>query len=145
MQLWFCPILAFLLGSGRSSRFYQELREKRGIAHWVWAGTWGAQECGLFAAEAVDAALGGLAHRVAAGEDEVGAEQALRLFVDGALGADTALLREKDGSVHGIRIHPQEELDAMVARTHRAGLRVEAHAIGDAAAAAAWLACHARK
>ena len=45
-------VLAFLLGSGRSSRFYQELREKRGIAHWVWAGTWGAQECGLFAAEA---------------------------------------------------------------------------------------------
>jgi predicted amidohydrolase YtcJ len=61
----------------------------------------------------------------------------VKLFVDGALGADTALLREKDGSVHGIRIHPQEELDAMVARTHRAGLRVEAHAIGDAAAAAA--------
>ncbi len=45
-------VLAFLLGSGRSSRFYQELREKRGIAHWVWAGAWGAQECGLFAAEA---------------------------------------------------------------------------------------------
>lgn len=45
-------VLAFLLGAGRSSRFYQELREKRGIAHWVWAGTWGAQECGLFAAEA---------------------------------------------------------------------------------------------
>lgn len=45
-------VLAFLLGSGRSSRFYQELREKLGIAHWVWAGAWGAQECGLFAAEA---------------------------------------------------------------------------------------------
>lgn len=45
-------VLAFLLGSGRSSRLYQELREKRGVAHWVWAGAWGAQECGLFNIEA---------------------------------------------------------------------------------------------
>ncbi|MDZ4288255.1 MAG: pitrilysin family protein, partial [Prosthecobacter sp.] len=44
-------VLAFLLGSGRSARLYQELREKRGIAHWVWAGAWGAQECGLFNVE----------------------------------------------------------------------------------------------
>ncbi|HYF37159.1 MAG TPA: insulinase family protein, partial [Prosthecobacter sp.] len=44
-------VLGFLLGSGRSARLYQELREKRGIAHWVWAGAWGAQECGLFSAE----------------------------------------------------------------------------------------------
>lgn len=44
-------VLAFLLGSGRSSRLYQELREKRGIAHWVWAGAFGAQECGLFSTE----------------------------------------------------------------------------------------------
>lgn len=45
-------VLAFLLGSGRSSRLYQELREKRSIAHWVWAGAWGAQECGIFNTEA---------------------------------------------------------------------------------------------
>lgn len=45
-------VLAFLLGSGRSSRLYQELREKQGVAHWVWAGAWGAQECGLFNLEA---------------------------------------------------------------------------------------------
>lgn len=45
-------VLAFLLGAGRSSRLYQELREKRSIAHWVWAGAWGAQECGLFNTEA---------------------------------------------------------------------------------------------
>ncbi len=44
-------VLAFLLGSGRSSRLYQELREKRGIAHSVWAGAWCAQECGLFSVE----------------------------------------------------------------------------------------------
>ena len=41
-------VLAFLLGSGRSSRLFQELREKRSIAHSVWAGAWGSQECGLF-------------------------------------------------------------------------------------------------
>lgn len=45
-------VLAFLLGSGRSARLFQELREKRGIAHWVWSGAWGAQECGVFNAEA---------------------------------------------------------------------------------------------
>ncbi|GEP43861.1 peptidase M16 [Brevifollis gellanilyticus] len=41
-------VLAFLLGSGRSSRLNQELREKRGIAHSTWAGAWGSQECGVF-------------------------------------------------------------------------------------------------
>jgi len=41
-------VLAFLLGSGRSSRLFQELREKRSIAHSVWAGAWGSLECGVF-------------------------------------------------------------------------------------------------
>lgn len=45
-------VLAFLLGSGRSSRLYQELREKRALAHYVWAGAWCAPECGLFTIEA---------------------------------------------------------------------------------------------
>jgi len=45
-------VLAFLLGSGRSSRLYQELREKQALAHWIWAGTWCAPECGLFSVEA---------------------------------------------------------------------------------------------
>lgn len=45
-------VLAFLLGSGRSSRLYQELREKRALAHWVYAGAWCAAECGLFTVEA---------------------------------------------------------------------------------------------
>ena len=44
-------VLAFLLGSGRSSRMYQELREKKSIAHSVWAGAWGSQECGVFNTE----------------------------------------------------------------------------------------------
>lgn len=41
-------VLGFLLGSGRSSRLYQTLREKQGLAHFVWAGTHCAEECGLF-------------------------------------------------------------------------------------------------
>ncbi len=45
-------VIGFLLGSGRSSRLYQELREKRQIAHDVWAGAWCVQECGLFQVEA---------------------------------------------------------------------------------------------
>jgi zinc protease len=44
-------VLAFLLGSGRSARLNQELRERRGIAHSTWAGAWGAQECGVFNTE----------------------------------------------------------------------------------------------
>lgn len=45
-------VIGFLLGSGRSSRLYQELREKRQIAHSVWAGAWCVQECGLFQVQA---------------------------------------------------------------------------------------------
>lgn len=45
-------VLAFLLGSGRSSRLYQELREKRSLAHYVGAGVWCAPECGLFCVDA---------------------------------------------------------------------------------------------
>lgn len=44
-------VLAFLLGSGRSSRLFQELREKRGLAHYVWAGAWASSECGLFSTD----------------------------------------------------------------------------------------------
>ncbi|MBX7207223.1 MAG: insulinase family protein [Verrucomicrobiaceae bacterium] len=44
-------VLGFLLGGGKSSRLYQELREKRGLAHYVWAGAWATQECGLFNVE----------------------------------------------------------------------------------------------
>lgn len=44
-------VLAFLLGSGRSSRLNQELRERRSIAHSTWAGAWGGQECGVFNTE----------------------------------------------------------------------------------------------
>lgn len=45
-------VIGFLLGSGRSSRLYQELREKRKLAHNVWAGAWCVQECGLFQVQA---------------------------------------------------------------------------------------------
>lgn len=45
-------VLAFLLGSGRSSRLYQSLHQAKGIAHDVWAGAWCAPETGLFQVEA---------------------------------------------------------------------------------------------
>lgn len=45
-------VLAFLLGSGRSSRLYRVLREKLAIAHNVWAGAWSSAECGLFSIDA---------------------------------------------------------------------------------------------
>lgn len=45
-------VIGFLLGSGRSSRLYQELRETRQIAHSVWAGAWCVPECGLFQVQA---------------------------------------------------------------------------------------------
>ena len=44
-------VLGFLLGGGRSSRLFQELREKRGIVHDVGAGAWATQECGLFSVD----------------------------------------------------------------------------------------------
>jgi len=64
-------VLAFLLGSGRSSRLYQELRDKRGLAHSVWAGAWSSAECGLFSVDAdcnpedTDATIEGLKQVVA--------------------------------------------------------------------------------
>jgi zinc protease len=64
-------VLAFLLGSGRSSRLFRELHEKRGIAHYVWAGAWSSSECGLFSIDAecdppdAEAALKGLRDVVA--------------------------------------------------------------------------------
>ncbi len=45
-------VLAFLLGSGRSSRLFRELQEQRALAHSVWAGAWSSAECGLFSIEA---------------------------------------------------------------------------------------------
>ncbi len=45
-------VLAFILGSGRSSRLNVELRERLGIVHWVGAGAWSALDLGLFSVEA---------------------------------------------------------------------------------------------
>ncbi|MDB6137670.1 MAG: Peptidase inactive domain protein, partial [Verrucomicrobiaceae bacterium] len=45
-------VLAFVLGAGRSSRLFQELREKRALVHNVWAGAWSSAECGLFSVDA---------------------------------------------------------------------------------------------
>ncbi len=59
----------------------------------------------------------------------------VKIFTDGALGANTAALRDGSG-VSGILVHTQEKLNGMVASAHETGMRVEAHAIGDAAAEA---------
>ncbi len=90
-------VLAFLLGSGRSARLYQELREKLGIAHWVWAGAWGAQECGVFNAEvecdpedetACRAAMLEVVEKMrAAGPDAAELDKAVRATTSGQLRA----------------------------------------------------------
>jgi zinc protease len=46
-------VAAVALGSGRSSRLYQRLREDRGIVHSVDAWCWSPADCGLFGLEAV--------------------------------------------------------------------------------------------
>lgn len=88
-------VLAFLLGSGRSSRLYQELREKQSVAHSVWAGAWGAQECGVFNIEAecdpedAAACVAGM-HAVVAkfqdkGPDKKELDKAVRATISGQL------------------------------------------------------------
>ena len=60
----------------------------------------------------------------------------IKLFVDGSMGAGTALFFEPyadSPGTRGIAIHPQQELDALVAAIDRAGLQIAAHAIGDQA------------
>lgn len=72
----------------------------------------------------------------------------LKVFLDGSLGAHTALLREpyldrKDrgpaggheghAEAHGSRIWTDEELDRFLEAAHTAGIQVHAHAIGDGA------------
>ncbi len=58
----------------------------------------------------------------------------LKLFVDGSLGARTALMRKPyydDPSTYGIMVLTQEELDKLVQMADSEGLQVVIHAIGD--------------
>lgn len=60
----------------------------------------------------------------------------LKLFVDGSLGAKTALLRQPyhdDNSTCGIECMTQSQLDEMVMLADRSGFQVMVHAIGDEA------------
>lgn len=60
----------------------------------------------------------------------------VKLFVDGSMGAGTALFfapYADDPATSGLPIHTQEQLDALVAAADKAGLQVAAHAIGDKA------------
>jgi len=60
----------------------------------------------------------------------------VKLFVDGSMGAGTALFFEPyadDPSTSGLPIHSQSNLNDLVKNADRAGLQIAAHAIGDKA------------
>lgn len=60
----------------------------------------------------------------------------VKLFVDGSMGAGTALFFEPyadDPTTSGLPIHTKEELAALVMNADKAGLQIAAHAIGDQA------------
>lgn len=60
----------------------------------------------------------------------------LKLLADGSLGARTAYLRAPyadQADTRGIRLFPQEELDAMLLLAHKNGMQLAIHAIGDGA------------
>lgn len=61
---------------------------------------------------------------------------AAKIFVDGSLNARSAALYEPysdDPSTSGMLFYTQEELDAVVAKAHRAGFQIAIHAHGDRA------------
>jgi predicted amidohydrolase YtcJ len=60
----------------------------------------------------------------------------VKMFVDGSMGAGTALFFEPyadDPGTSGLPIHTRDELEALVVNADRAGLQIAAHAIGDKA------------
>lgn len=60
----------------------------------------------------------------------------IKIFVDGSMGAGTALfydLYSDDKTTAGIPIYPEEKLYSLVKSVDKAGLQVAAHAIGDKA------------
>jgi predicted amidohydrolase YtcJ len=60
----------------------------------------------------------------------------VKVFVDGSLAAHTAALREPysdDPATKGQLLYSQEELDALVAKVHKANFRLVMHAMGDQA------------
>jgi predicted amidohydrolase YtcJ len=60
----------------------------------------------------------------------------VKVFVDGSLAAHTAALREPytdDPESKGQLLYSQEELDALVAKVHKANFRLVMHAMGDQA------------
>ena len=68
------------------------------------------------------------------GQDSRLSVQRVKIFGDGALGSETAALRGDDGSVTGVLIHDNKKLSSMIRESREKGLRLEIHAIGDAAA-----------
>jgi len=60
----------------------------------------------------------------------------VKIFADGSLGARTAALHKSysdDSSTRGMMIHSKEKLEELILKTHKAGLQLAVHAIGDRA------------
>jgi hypothetical protein len=60
----------------------------------------------------------------------------VKIFADGSLGARTAALHESysdDSSTRGMLLHNEEELEELITKTHKGGLQLAVHAIGDRA------------
>jgi predicted amidohydrolase YtcJ len=60
----------------------------------------------------------------------------VKIFADGSLGARTAALHESysdDSSTRGMTLYSEEKLEEMIMKTHRAGIQLAVHAIGDRA------------
>ena len=69
-------------------------------------------------------------------EDETEKTLGIKVFVDGSLAARTAALREPysdDQATKGQLLYSQEELNELVAKAHKANLRLVMHAMGDQA------------
>ncbi|MGQ9691565.1 MAG: amidohydrolase [Thermoproteota archaeon] len=68
--------------------------------------------------------------------DEMVRIGSVKIFTDGSLGARTAALKmpyNDEPTTKGIIRYTQEELNALVAKAHKAGLQLAIHAIGDEA------------
>ncbi len=59
-----------------------------------------------------------------------------KILADGSLGARTAALHESysdDSSTRGMMLYSEEKLEELITKTHKAGLQLAVHAIGDQA------------
>ncbi|MBU4267521.1 MAG: amidohydrolase [Acidobacteria bacterium] len=111
--------------SSEDLEIYQDLLKKGELA--VRVNAWrGADGWADFSRLGIQAAYGGPFLRLGT----------VKLFVDGSMGAGTALFFEPyadDPSTCGLPIHSQSKLNDLVRNADRVGLQIAAHAIGDKA------------